>query len=71
MDVENRAGLCVVAYATVARAAATHETLSDIVAWGLSRTPQRMILAVVIQDEYTHDVVIAFDDRLHLVYDTT
>ena len=26
---------------------------------------------LVVQDEYTHDVVVPYDDELFLVYDTT
>jgi hypothetical protein len=30
-----------------------------------------MIARVVIQDEYTHDVVLPYDEGVYLVYDTT
>ena len=38
--------------------------LQDVVRW-------RLVTAVVIQDEYTHDVVVVWDAGLYLVYDTT
>ena len=47
-----------------------HRTLEDVVAWGLADSPPRLIARVVVQDEYTHDVVMPFED-IFLVYDTT
>jgi len=43
-------------------------TLEDIVRW-----PLGMIAEVVVQDEYTHDVVVRVPslDSVHLVFDTT
>jgi hypothetical protein len=46
-------------------------TLEDVVRWGLAGKPRRMIEEVVIQDEYTHDVVMPYADGLYLVFDTT
>ena len=46
-------------------------TLEDVVRWGLSSSPPRLVQDVVIQDEYTHDVVLAFSDGVYLVYDAT
>lgn len=38
--------------------------LQDVVRW-------RLVASVVVQDEYTHDVVVPWDDGLYLAYDTT
>jgi hypothetical protein len=46
-------------------------TLADVIRWGLSRCPERSIVDVVIQDEYTHDVVMDWDGGRYLVFDTT
>lgn len=46
-------------------------TLEDVVRWGLAGEPRRMIEEVVVQDEYTHDVVMPYADGLYLVFDTT
>ena len=46
-------------------------TLEDVVRWGLSQTPIVVVSDVVVQDEYTHDVVIAHPHGAWLVYDTT
>lgn len=47
------------------------ETLEQVIAWGLALPTERIILEVVVQDEYTHDVVIEWELGLHLVFDTT
>jgi hypothetical protein len=46
-------------------------TLEDVVRWGLAQRPARLVERVVVQDEYTHDVVIAWAHDVYLVYDTT
>jgi hypothetical protein len=51
--------------------ASRHRTLEEVVRWSLALSPQRMIARVVIQDEYTHDVVLPYDEGVYLVYDTT
>lgn len=45
-------------------ALASHHILQDVVRW-------RLVASVVVQDEYTHDVVVPWDDGLYLAYDTT
>jgi hypothetical protein len=42
-----------------------------VVRWGVLYTPPRMVADVIVQDEFTHDVIVPFQDGLHLVYDTT
>lgn len=49
----------------------SHKTLEDVVRWGLLHTPPLLIADVVIQDEYTHDVVMPYRSGVFLVYDTT
>ncbi len=46
-------------------------TLHDVVLASLARTPHRMVADVVIQDEYSHDVVLPWSNDVWLVYDTT
>lgn len=43
---------------------AAQRILQDVVRW-------RMVASVVVQDEYTHDVIVPWDDGLFLAYDTT
>lgn len=47
-----------------------HRTLEDVIRWGLAQSPPSVIVDVIVQDEFTHDVVVAHRDRW-LVYDTT
>ena len=49
-------------------ATTSFETLADLVRW-----PLGMIADVVIQDEYTHDVIVRISSHasVHLVFDTT
>jgi len=46
-------------------------TLGDVLSWLRAQTPPRTVDEIVTQDEYTHDVVLPFDDHSWLVYDTT
>ncbi len=46
-------------------------TLAEVILWGLRQRPERVVLDVVVQDEFTHDVVIGWVDALHLVFDST
>ena len=46
-------------------------TLEEVVRWSLALAPPRLIARVVIQDEYTHDVVLPYAEGVFLVYDTT
>lgn len=56
-------------------AISNQENLKDMMAWALSRPagtfiPQ-IVSNVIVQDEFTHDVVVPRNDGLVLVYDTT
>ena len=44
--------------------------LQDVIRWGFSQTPPSDVADVVIQDEFTHDVVLPWRD-VFLVFDTT
>jgi hypothetical protein len=52
-------------------AARGQKTLEDVVRWGLLHSPPLLIADVVVQDEYTHDVVLPYRNGAYLVYDTT
>ena len=49
----------------------SQKTLEDVVRWGLAQEPVRIVEAVVVQDEYTHDVVIRHPSGVYLAYDAT
>ena len=69
--VENRASLAPAALAALEAEVADHHILVDVIRWGAASTPQRMVADIVVQDEFTHDVVLPYRDGLFLVYDTT
>lgn len=50
---------------------ASQKTLEDVVRWGLCMNPVELVKDVVVQDEYTHDVVMQHPSGVWLVYDTT
>lgn len=48
-----------------------HATLQDVLDWCKAQAPRRDLANVVVQDEFTHDVVLEVAEGLHAVYDTT
>ena len=46
-------------------------TLARVVPWALARTPPAEFVAVVVQDEFTHDVVLRVALDIFVVFDTT
>ncbi len=45
--------------------------LHDVIGWAARRTPLARVEDVVVQDEFTHDVVVALGGARWLVFDTT
>jgi hypothetical protein len=54
---------------------AAQQNLQDLMSWALADRSDvfapGVVADVVIQDEYTHDVVVPWGEGLVLVYDTT
>jgi hypothetical protein len=75
MRVVNRANLSDSALGEIAAQLAGQENLKDVLSWALSAPPGTFIPSVVseviIQDEFTHDVIVPWRDWLVFVYDTT
>ena len=47
-------------------------TLARVLPWGLTANPQWVVVDVVVQDEYTHDIVLGAEgDPRALVLDCT
>ena len=51
------------------------QNLKDVMSWALSQPvgafiPQ-VVADVIVQDEFTHDVIVPWSEGLVLVYDTT
>lgn len=67
----DRVGLSAAEHAGLLADIAPLQTLADVVAFCAARTPRASIAEVVIQDEYTHDVVVALGGGRTLVFDAT
>jgi hypothetical protein len=70
LPISARAALSDEQLAALAREIEPLASLADVIRWGLARRPEAIIAAVVIQDEYSHDVVIPWEGT-YLVFDTT
>lgn len=75
MRVLNSANLSPETIAGLEAELSTQENLKDVMAWAFSQPRGTFIPSVVaqviVQDEFTHDVVVPWRDGLVLVYDTT
>jgi len=75
MRVLNHANLSNEAVADIVAALSGQENLRDVVSWALAAPSGTFIPSVVseviVQDEFTHDVIVPWRDGLILVYDTT
>ena len=75
MHVLNHANLSPHTIAEIKAQLADQENLKDVMNWALSHPagtfiPQ-VVADVIVQDEFTHDVVVPWREGLVLVYDTT
>jgi hypothetical protein len=68
---ENLAGLAAGELKQLERLLEPQKTLEDVVRFGLTAAPPKMIAAVITQDEFTHDVILPYEGGRFLVYDTT
>jgi len=56
--------------AALSAALSRHTTLEKVVIWGFAQAPLADVSDVIVQDEFTHDVIVPFEDIV-LVYDST
>ena len=75
MRVLNHTNLSSDAIAGIETELSAQENLKDVMAWALAHPHGTFIFSVVaeviVQDEFTHDVIVPWRDGLVLVYDTT
>lgn len=64
LPLHDRAGLTASQQQALVAVLGSQRILQDVVRW-------RLVASVVVQDEYTHDVVVPWEDGLYLAYDTT
>jgi hypothetical protein len=46
-------------------------SLQEVVRWGFALQPPANVSTVIVQDEFSHDVVLAWDQGQYLAFDTT
>lgn len=75
MRVLNYANLLPEELARIERELSSQQNLGDVMGWALAHPAGTFIPSVVanvvVQDEFTHDVIVPWRDNLVLVYDTT
>lgn len=75
MRVTNYANLSAEQLEAIERELPNVRGLQDVVNWGLAKSSGArlpgVIAEVIVQDEFTHDVIVPWRDNLVLVYDTT
>jgi len=71
MELEDRVGLDAREARALVAELGRLGSLHALLQWGMRREPALVIEDVVIQDEFTHDVVMPYRDGLFLVFDTT
>ena len=74
MRVENHAELAATLIAEIEAQLPDQQNLQDVMIWALSNPgsfTSQVVSDVIVQDEFTHDVVVPWRDGLVLVYDTT
>jgi len=75
MRVVNKANLSPAKLAAIESELSGLHNLSDVMRWALADKSRAFIPGVVadvvVQDEYTHDVIIPWRDSLVLVFDAT
>jgi DNA-directed RNA polymerase subunit L len=47
------------------------ETLGQVLRWALGQSPRAEFVNVVVQDEFTHDVIVRIAADLYAVFDAT
>jgi hypothetical protein len=75
MRVVNHANLSPEEIARIEGELSEQQNLSDVMKWALSHPKgvfiPSIVANVIVQDEFTHDVIVPYRNGLVLVYDTT
>jgi hypothetical protein len=69
--IENRANLSPADFAHIAEAVAGHRSMRHAVDWFVRQNPPLAPADMVTQDEFSHDILVAYPGGLWLVYDST
>ena len=68
---KNLAGIDPGRLSSIQTALLGQNNLESVIRWGEAQNSSRRITEIITQDEFTHDVVLPFDEGIYLVYDTT
>ena len=75
MRVVNHTNLSTEQIAQIESELSGQQNLNDVMKWALSHPEgvfiPSVVADVIVQDEFTHDVMVPYRDGLVLVYDTT
>jgi hypothetical protein len=71
VEIDWRGNFSAAIHAEIERVVSNQRTLEDVVRWGLAQAPPALVSRVVVQDEFTHDVVVRHPLGWYIVYDTT
>lgn len=71
LHVANASGLPAERFERVAASLRHHTSLQSVLEWCRAQSPPKDLSAVVVQDEYTHDIVLELEGELFAVYDAT
>lgn len=75
VEIVDKSNVDVAELAGLASSLSTVETLSDILSWARNLpdgdVSREIVSDIVIQDEYTHDIVVPWKSRYALVLDAT
>lgn len=69
--VENRAGIAGDAFDRIASAVVRQTSIKHAVDWLAGHTPPLVPIGMETQDEFSHDILVAYPGGLWLVYDST
>ncbi len=69
--IENRANVAPKVFARIAQELAGHRSIIHAVGWLARQNPPLVPTDMVTQDEFSHDILVAYLDGLWLVYDST
>jgi len=58
-------------HARIVRELERLETLGQVLRWTLAQTPRAEFVNVVVQDEYTHDVIVRVADGVFAAFDAS
>jgi hypothetical protein len=69
--IENRANLAAEDFAQLAESLAEHRSIKHAVDWWARHDPPLAPADMVTQDEFSHDILVAYPGGLWLAYDST